>query len=109
VLTAICRYGPRVIPETDAIVKECRARGELIQGPHIARFERAFAAHLGVDDTVAASYGRMAFFYILKALEFPPGSEVISIPPRSSAPSRIGRSPSCRPTCTDCRATWMRS
>jgi perosamine synthetase len=77
VLTAICRYGPRVIPETDAIVKECRARGELIQGPHIARFERAFAAHLGVDDTVAASYGRMAFFYILKALEFPPGSEVI--------------------------------
>jgi perosamine synthetase len=77
VLTAICRYGPRLIQETTAIIKRCRAQGELIQGPDIARFERAFAAYLGADDAVAASYGRMAFFYILMALEFPPGSEVV--------------------------------
>jgi len=77
VLTAICRYGPRLIPETTAIVKGCRARGELIEGPDIARFERAFASQLGVEDAVAASYGRMAFYYTLKALDFPAGSEVI--------------------------------
>jgi perosamine synthetase len=77
VLTAICRYGPRIVPETGAIIKRCRERGELIQGPDIARFEDAFAAHLGVEETVAASYGRIAFYYILKALAFPPGSEVI--------------------------------
>src|SRR6185503_18933031 len=59
-LTAICRYGPRTIPETRTIVDECRARGELIQGPEIARFEQAFARRVGVPDAVAASYGRMA-------------------------------------------------
>jgi dTDP-4-amino-4,6-dideoxygalactose transaminase len=76
-LTAICRYGPRIIPETRAIVADCRARGELIRGPAIPRFEEAFAARLGVDDAVAASYGRMAFLYILKAFRFLPGAEVI--------------------------------
>jgi perosamine synthetase len=76
-LTAICRYGPRTIPETDAIVAECRRAGTLIQGPDIARFERAFADRLGVRDAVTASYGRMAFYYILKAFGFPAGAEVI--------------------------------
>jgi dTDP-4-amino-4,6-dideoxygalactose transaminase len=76
-LTAICRYGPRIIPETRTIIEDCRARGELIQGPQIARFEEAFARRLGVDGAVAASYGRMAFLYILKAFDFPAGSEVI--------------------------------
>ena len=42
-LTAICRYGPRVLPDTRAIVRACRERGELIEGPEIRRFERAFA------------------------------------------------------------------
>jgi perosamine synthetase len=77
VLTAICRYGPRIIPETRAIIAGCRARGELFQGPEIARFEQAFAVRLGVDDAVAASYGRMAFFYTLEAFQFPAGAEVI--------------------------------
>jgi perosamine synthetase len=76
-LTAICRYGPRIIPETTRIVEECRARGEVIQGPAIAKFEQAFAAALGMNDAVATSYGRMAFYYILKAFNFPAGAEVV--------------------------------
>lgn len=76
-LTAICRYGPRIIPETGRIVDECRARGEMIQGPAIAPFEKAFAASIGMSDAVATSYGRMAFYYILKAFNFPPGAEII--------------------------------
>jgi dTDP-4-amino-4,6-dideoxygalactose transaminase len=76
-LTAICRYGPRIAPETTDIIRECRARGTLIQGPDIARFERAFADRLGVRDAVTTSYGRMAFLYIMQAFGFPPGAEVI--------------------------------
>jgi dTDP-4-amino-4,6-dideoxygalactose transaminase len=78
VLRAIPRYGARVPPELGAVVAACRARGELVQGPHIADFERAFAARLGIDvPGIATSYGRMAFYYILRAFGFPPGSEII--------------------------------
>jgi perosamine synthetase len=79
VLTAISRYGARVLPNTEELVAGCKARGEFIQGPHIAQFEAAFARRAGVDpaSAIAASYGRMAFYYVLKALELPPGSEII--------------------------------
>lgn len=78
-LTAISRYGARVLPNTEHIVAGCKARGELIQGPQIAQFEAEFARRAGVPpaDAVAASYGRMAFSYILKALALPAGSEII--------------------------------
>jgi perosamine synthetase len=77
VLTAICRYGPRVLPGTPEIIASCRARGELIQGPSIPLFERAIAARLGVHAGVTTSYGRIAYFYLLKALRLPAGGEVI--------------------------------
>jgi len=74
---AISRYGARVLPETEAIVAACRARGEFVQGPQIAEFERAFERHVGQGTAIATSYGRMAFYSILKALDLPPGSEII--------------------------------
>ena len=76
-LTAVCRYGPRVVEDTRAIVEGCRARGELVSGPEIRRFEDAFAARVGSAHAISASYGRMAFYYILQALNLPPGGEVI--------------------------------
>src|SRR5262252_716995 len=78
-LTAISRYGARVLPETEEIVAGCKARGELIQGPQIAQFEEVFARRAGMEPqhAVTASYGRMAFYYILKALDLPPGSEIV--------------------------------
>jgi dTDP-4-amino-4,6-dideoxygalactose transaminase len=78
-LTAISRYGARVLPNTEQIVAECKARGEFIKGPQIAQFEAAFARRAGMPaaHAVTASYGRMAFYYILKALDLPPGSEVV--------------------------------
>jgi dTDP-4-amino-4,6-dideoxygalactose transaminase len=78
-LTAISRYGARVLSNTDQIVADCKARGEYIQGPQIAQFEAAFAARAGVDAAraIAASYGRMAFYYLLKALDLPAGSEIV--------------------------------
>src|SRR5204862_7201530 len=76
-LTAISRYGARVLPDTEAIVAGTKARGEFIQGPQIAEFERAFERRAGSGRAIAASYGRMAFYYILKALDLPAGSEII--------------------------------
>src|SRR6266404_7148511 len=78
-LTAISRYGARVLPNTEELVADCKARGEFIQGPQIAEFEAAFARRHGLDPTsaITAAYGRMAFYYILKALDLPPGSEII--------------------------------
>ena len=78
-LTAISRYGARVLPNTEEIVAGCKARGEFIQGPQIAQFEAAFARRAGMEPSqaITASYGRMAFYYILKALDFPPGSEIV--------------------------------
>jgi dTDP-4-amino-4,6-dideoxygalactose transaminase len=76
-LTAISRYGARVLPDTEHLIAGCKARGEFIQGPDIARFEEAFALRLGTGHAVSASYGRMAFYYVLKALDLPPGSEIV--------------------------------
>lgn len=75
-LTAISRYGARVAPETDDIVRRCDRAGTLIEGSQIREFESAFAKRLGQTDVVTTSYGRMAFYYILKALAVPPGSEI---------------------------------
>jgi perosamine synthetase len=76
-LTAISRYGARVLPNTEQIIAGCRTRGEFIQGPQIAEFERAFERRAGSGTAIAAAYGRIAFYYILKALELPAGSEII--------------------------------
>src|ERR1700730_10122821 len=76
-LTAISRYGARVLPNTEEIVADCKARGELIQGPQIARFEDAFVRRFGTGHSIATSYGRMAFYYVLKALALPAGSEIV--------------------------------
>ncbi len=76
-LTAISRYGARVLPNTEQLIAGCKARGEFIQGPQIAEFEDAFARRAGSGTAVAAAYGRMAFYYILQALDLPAGSEII--------------------------------
>src|SRR4029079_2605433 len=76
-VTAISRSAARVLPDTQELIAGCKARGEFIQGPDIARFEAAFARRLGTGHAIAASYGRMAFYYLLKALDLPAGAEVV--------------------------------
>jgi dTDP-4-amino-4,6-dideoxygalactose transaminase len=78
-LTAISRYGARVLENTEELAAGCKARGEYIQGPQIKEFEAAFAARHGLEPehAITAAYGRIAFYYILKALDLPPGSEII--------------------------------
>src|ERR1051325_8858123 len=78
-MAAIARFGSRVVPETQQIIDDCRARGELVQGPHIEAFEQAFVRLLGSGHvrTCSTEYGRMALYFILKSMDFPPGSEII--------------------------------
>jgi len=78
-VAAIPRYGMRMVPEMDQIIRECRERGQLVQGPHVAAFEQEFAKVLGQGyvRAVSTEYGRMALLAILKSMQFPPGSEII--------------------------------
>lgn len=76
-LRAISRYGARVIPNTQQVIADMVRRDQFIDGPHIAQFEAAFAARLGSVHATAASYGRMAFYYILKAMNLPEGGEIV--------------------------------
>ena len=76
-LTAISRYGTRELPNSQQLIEQCRRRGEFVQGPAIAEFEAAFSERLDGRAVISTSYGRMAFYYILKALALPVGSEVI--------------------------------
>ncbi len=77
ITSAISRYGARVFHETEDIVAGCKARGEFIQGPHIAEFEHALARYIGGGTAVTAAYGRMTFYFMLQALGLPAGSEII--------------------------------
>ena len=76
-LSAISRYGARWVPDADAIVDACASRGQMVEGPAIAAFESALAERMGGGRAITASYGRMAFYYILKALDLPPGAEIV--------------------------------
>ena len=73
----IARYGVRSVPGDEKEIVAAFRRGEAVNGPAVAEFERRFADYHGMQFASAASFGRMAFHYILRALELPAGSEII--------------------------------
>jgi dTDP-4-amino-4,6-dideoxygalactose transaminase len=68
-----------MVPDCARIIRQCREKGQLVEGPHIAQFEETFARVLGEGHVRAVSleFGRMALLKVLKALEIPAGSEII--------------------------------
>jgi dTDP-4-amino-4,6-dideoxygalactose transaminase len=78
-MAAIARFGTRVVPEMPEIIERCRQRKQLVQGPDIEAFEEEFGRFLGTGHvrTCSTEYGRMALYFILKAMHLPPGSEII--------------------------------
>lgn len=76
-MRTIARYGVRSVPGDEKEIVAAFRRGEAIDGPAIAEYEGRFAEYLGMDHAVTTSFGRMAFYYILCALNLPPGSEII--------------------------------
>src|SRR5690349_8110730 len=76
-LRSIPRYGVRSLPGDEKVVVAAFRRGEAVSGPAIAEFENEFATFHGMEHATATSFGRMAFYYILRAFNFPSGSEII--------------------------------
>ncbi len=76
-IRTIARYGARHVQGTTKELLKTLLSGHAVQGPSIQEFEQKFAAYHGMRHAITASYGRMAFYYILRALNLPPGSEVI--------------------------------
>jgi len=76
-LRTIPRYGVRSVPGDESEILAAFRRGEAVEGPAIRDFEEQFANYHYMDHAVATSFGRMAFYYVLQALDFPPQSEII--------------------------------
>ncbi len=75
---------PLARPDLDAreeeLVLEVLRSGRLSLGPMGERFERAFAAFLGVGDAVAVSSGTAALHLGVRELGWGPGDEVVTSP-----------------------------
>jgi dTDP-4-amino-4,6-dideoxygalactose transaminase len=71
---------PELGEREEQLVLEVLRSGRLSLGPLQERFEREFAAYLGVDDAVAVSSGTAALHLGVRALGWGPGDEVITSP-----------------------------
>jgi dTDP-4-amino-4,6-dideoxygalactose transaminase len=71
---------PEVGPREEELVVEVLRSGRLSLGPMGERFERGFAAWLGVEDAVAVSSGTTALHLGVRALGWGRGDEVLTSP-----------------------------
>lgn len=76
-IRAIARYGVRSVPGDEREIIAAFRRGEAVDGPAIAEYESRFAEYHGMQHAASASFGRMACYYLLRALDLPAGSEII--------------------------------
>jgi perosamine synthetase len=68
---------PALADEDFQAVLEVLASGQLVQGPHVAAFERAVAEYIGCPYAVAVSNGTAALHLALLALDVRPGDIVL--------------------------------
>jgi len=71
---------PEIGTREEELVLEVLRSGRLSLGPMGERFERDFAAWLGVEDAVAVSSGTAALHLGVRALGWEPGDEVLTSP-----------------------------
>src|SRR3954453_2577911 len=71
---------PQIGPREEELVLEVLRSGRLSLGPMGERFEREFAAWLGVEDAVMVSSGTTALHLGVRALGWGPGDEVLTSP-----------------------------
>jgi perosamine synthetase len=71
---------PEIGAREEELALEVLRSGRLSLGPVGERFEREFAARLGVDDAVTASSGTTALHLGVRALGWGPGDEVLTSP-----------------------------
>jgi perosamine synthetase len=71
---------PDVGSREEELVLEVLRSGRLSLGPMLERFEREFAAWLGIDDAVAVSSGTAALHLAVRAIGWGRGDEVVTSP-----------------------------
>jgi perosamine synthetase len=71
---------PEIGAREEELVLEVLRSGRLSLGPMVERFEREFAAWLGVEDAVAVSSGTTALHLGVRALGWGRGDEVLTSP-----------------------------
>ncbi|HXS34622.1 MAG TPA: DegT/DnrJ/EryC1/StrS family aminotransferase [Solirubrobacterales bacterium] len=71
---------PEIGAREEELVLEVLRSGQLSLGPMGERFEREFAAWLGVEDAVAVSSGTTGLHLGVRALGWGPGDEVLTSP-----------------------------
>jgi perosamine synthetase len=71
---------PDIGPREEELVLEVLRSGRLSLGPMLERFEREFAAWLGVPDAVAVSSGTVALHLGVRRLGWGSGDEVVTSP-----------------------------
>jgi dTDP-4-amino-4,6-dideoxygalactose transaminase len=64
--------------EIDAAIAEVIAQSAFIRGPHVEKFEKAWAKTLGVKHCVSCANGTDALYIAMRALGVKPGDEVIT-------------------------------
>lgn len=65
-------------PELREAVQAVMDKGQFVGGEEVQQFERNFARKLGMPFCIGTANGTDSLFLILKALQLPPGSEVIT-------------------------------
>jgi dTDP-4-amino-4,6-dideoxygalactose transaminase len=65
-------------PEIDAAIAEVIRTSAFIRGPHVDRFEREFAAAIGVEHCVSCANGTDSLYVAMHALGVKPGDEIIA-------------------------------
>ena len=88
---------PEIGDEEIAAVAKVLRSGYLVQGQHVAEFERSVAEYVGVRHAVAVSSGTAALHLALAALEIGPGDEVIvpdfTFPATANVVALLGATP----------------
>jgi perosamine synthetase len=79
-MTEIPLAQPEIGPREEELALDVLRSGRLSLGPVGERFEREFAAWLGVDDAVTASSGTTALHLGVRALGWGAGDEVLTSP-----------------------------
>jgi perosamine synthetase len=74
----------------------------LVQGPELARYEREFAARIGVAHAVSFAHGRIGLYAILRGLGVGPGDEVLVPVPTHVVVANAVRYTGARPIFVDC-------
>lgn len=75
----------------------------LVHGSAIARYERAFAAAIGVRYAASFAHGRIGFYGLLRALDIGPGDEVLLQAPTHIVVANAIRYVGARPVYVDCQ------